>query len=76
MKLDLSDNLRALLKSEGASMVGFADLREIPPENRCYLPLGISIGVALNSRTVSEMTEGPTNAYVEECLRLDRVLDE
>jgi epoxyqueuosine reductase len=75
MKLDLSNSLRALLMSERASMVGFADLREIPPENRSYLPLGISIGVALNPRIVSEITEGPTSAYVEECLRLDRVLE-
>jgi epoxyqueuosine reductase len=74
MKMDLSSNLQASLKSEGASIVAYADLREIPPANRDAFPLGISIGVALSPRVVSEIAEGPTIAYVEECLRLDGVL--
>jgi epoxyqueuosine reductase QueG len=75
MKMDLSSNLQASLKSEGASIVAYADLREIPPANRDAFPLGISIGVALSPRVVSEIAEGPTIAYVEECLRLDGVLE-
>ena len=75
MKMDLSSNLQALLKSEGASIVGFANLEEIPSDNRSGLPLGISIGVALSPRIVFEIAEGPTDAYLEECFRLDVVLD-
>jgi epoxyqueuosine reductase QueG len=75
MKMDLSNNLQALLKSEGASMIGFADLEGIPSDNRSELPLGISIGVALSPRIVFEIAEGPTDAYLEECFRLDAVLD-
>lgn len=73
--MELSSNIQALLKSEGASMVGFADMEGIPSDNRSGLPLGVSIGVALSPRIVSEITEGPTDAYVEECFRLDVVLD-
>jgi epoxyqueuosine reductase QueG len=75
MATDLSCKLHTLLKSEGASIEGFADLRELASEARNGLPFGVSFGVALNRHIVAEMTEGPTMAYVEECLRLDTVLD-
>jgi epoxyqueuosine reductase QueG len=73
--MDLSGRLQALLKSEGASLVGFADLGEIPSDNRDNFPLGVSIGVALSPKIISDINEGPTYAYIEECLRLDSVLD-
>jgi len=75
METELSSNIQALLRSEGASMVGFADLEAIPSENRNGLPLGVSIGVALSPRIISEITKGPTDAYLEECFRLDAVLN-
>jgi len=71
----LSDRLRFSLQLEGASLVGVADLTGIPPFNRDEFPFGISIGISLAPKVVSEITEGPTTAYVEECLRIDGELD-
>lgn len=73
--MELSGRLQALLKSEGASIVGFADLGEIPCDNRDSFPFGVSIGVALSPEIISDIDEGPTYAYIEECLRLDSILD-
>jgi len=73
--MEFSDKLQAFLKSEGASIIGFADLNEIPSDNRDGFPVGVSIGIALSPKIISEINEGPTNLYIEECLRLDVVLD-
>src|SRR4030042_6596016 len=75
MKMDFSNKLQAFLKSEGASIIGFANLKGIPSDNRDGFPVGVSIGVTLSPKIISEIGEGPTNLYVEECLRLDVVLD-
>jgi epoxyqueuosine reductase QueG len=75
MKMDFSNELQAFLKSKGASIIGFANLKEIPSHHRGGFPVGVSIGVALSPKIISEIIEGPTNLYVEECLRLDVVLD-
>jgi epoxyqueuosine reductase QueG len=60
--------------SAGPSLVGFADLKGVTPSDKSALPFGISIAVAIESHIVSDITEGPTAAYVEECLRLDELL--
>jgi epoxyqueuosine reductase len=72
----LNDELKTLLISTGASLVGFANLEEIAAEVRDNFPFGVSIAVALNPRVMSEIKEGPTKAYVEECKRADNLLDE
>ena len=71
----LNDELSSLLKSEGADLVGFANLRKIDPGTRNNLPYGISIAVALNPQIISAIREGPTKAYVEECQRADNLLE-
>jgi hypothetical protein len=50
---NMTNGLISLLESNGASLVGIADLKEIDPEARVELPYGISIAVALNPRIVS-----------------------
>lgn len=74
MKMNFPDRLKTILKSEGASIVGFADLKEIPQDNRDSFPVGISIGVAIDPKIISRINEGPTKSYVEECLRIDALL--
>jgi epoxyqueuosine reductase len=71
----LNDELTSFLKSHGAGLVGFADLREIPPEARSGFPFGISIAIALDPRVMSAVREGPTLAYYEEYQRLNARLD-
>ena len=74
--MSLSDELASLLITSGATLVGFADLQELPAEDRDNLPFGISFAVALNPEIIADIEQGPTNRYVEECVRVDRLLME
>jgi epoxyqueuosine reductase len=72
----LDDELTSFLKSNGASLVGFAGLSEIPPESRNSFPFGISIAIALDPQIMAQVEEGPTAAYYAEYKRLNRMLDD
>ena len=72
----LIDELLSFLKSHGASLVGFADLKEIDSKARDNFPFGISIAIALNPQIMSEVKEGPTAEYYGEYKRLNKILDE
>lgn len=71
----LTDELKTYLLSGGASLVGFGNLWEIDSSVRDNFPFGITIGVGLNPKIISEIGEGPTKAYVEECQRADILLN-
>lgn len=71
----LAGELRTLLRSNGADMVGFADLQNIAPDIRDNFPFGVSIAVALNPRIVSEIQDGPTRQYHAEYERVNHLLD-
>jgi epoxyqueuosine reductase len=71
----LNEELAEYLKSRGASLVGFADLKEINPGSRDGFPYGISIAIALNPQIISEIKQGPTAAYYQEYKRLNEILD-
>lgn len=73
--MNFADILNALLKTNGADVVGIADLSEITPETRDGLPIGISIGVALDPQVISEIRDGPTRRYYEEYERANNLLD-
>lgn len=66
--------LTDLLTQQGASVVGFADVTELPEEPRQGLPFAISIGVALQSAIVRQILEGPTRDYEAEYKRVNQVL--
>jgi epoxyqueuosine reductase QueG len=70
----LNDELKTFLLSQGASLVGFADLNEIDSEARDGFPFGISIAIALNPKIMSEVREGPTRQYYEEYERVNILL--
>jgi epoxyqueuosine reductase len=72
----LNDELTAFVKSHGASLVGFADLKEIPVEQRDGFPFGISVAIALDPKIMSEVKQGPTAAYYQEYKRLNALLDD
>lgn len=75
--MEISDNVKRLsleirnsLLNEGASLVGFANLRSIPPEGRQSLDYAISIGVALNPAIIRRVElKGPTREYSYEKVR-------
>jgi epoxyqueuosine reductase len=73
---DLNDELTEYLTSLGASVVAFADLKELDAEMRDNLPYGISIGVALDPKVVSGIRVGPTHEYYAEYKKVNALLDE
>lgn len=71
----LTGELRTLLRSNGADMVGFADLQNIAPDIRDSFPFGVSIAVALSPQIVSEIQDGPNRRYYAEYERANHLLD-
>jgi len=70
----LDRELTRFLKSAGADLIGFADLKEIDSESRDGFESAISIAVALDPRIMLEIAEGPTLGYYEEYKRLNALL--
>lgn len=73
--MGVSQDVREALISKGASLVGFADLSEIPYENRQGYDYGVSIAVALDIEIVSGIQNGPTKEYYGEYRRVNDLLD-
>lgn len=71
----LNDELQNYLLSNGASLVGFADLSEIDSNFRDGFPFAVSIAIALNPQIMLGVKEGPTRAYFEEYKKLNTLLD-
>lgn len=74
--MSISEELRRKLLERGASVVGFADLSEIPEGDRNGFRYGIIIGVALNPGVVLGIKDGPTLEYFEEFNRVNSLLNE
>ncbi len=72
----LQRKIKQHLKDGGASLVGFADLRDLPAEARRSFPVGISIAVAMNPAIISKITWGPTKEYFKEYARVNALLDQ
>lgn len=70
--LDLQ--IKEALFSTGASLVGFADLSQIPEDARYSMRFGVSIGVALDPSAVAEIRNGPTAKYRSEYGRVNALL--
>lgn len=72
----LSIEIRERLIEKGASIVGFADLKDIPKNQREGYRYGISIAVALNPFIIAEIENGPTKDYYDEYVRVNKLLDQ
>lgn len=68
------ERLRKELVSEGAALVGFADLRGLPEEVRQALPFGIAIAVTLYPEIIAGIGSGPTRDYHTEYQRANSLL--
>jgi epoxyqueuosine reductase len=66
--------LTETLLSQGAAIVGAADLSRIDPELRQGLPTGVSIAVPIAPDIVAGIKDGPTSVYYEEYKRLNELL--
>lgn len=72
----LSIEIRERLIEKGASIVGFADLKDIPESQREGYRYGISIAVALKPFIITGIENGPTKDYYDEYIRVNKLLDE
>ena len=71
---ELNQEIESELIAAGASLVGFADVSELPAAARGEMTSAISIGVALDASVVSEISEGPTERYYREYTRVNEFL--
>ena len=62
--------------SNGASLVGFADLAELPVGVRRFFPYGISIALALDPAKVMDIGNGAATEYYAEYRKANARLDE
>lgn len=69
------DKIKEILFNQGASLVGFADLRDLPKRIRFNLDYGISIGIRLNPEIIENIQSGPNRQYHQEYLRVNQLLD-
>jgi epoxyqueuosine reductase len=70
----LNFRIKETLLGRGASLVGFADLIDIPKEVRHSLRFAVSIGVALDAFIIAAITDGPTPEYHAEYRRANALL--
>ena len=63
---NLSEELREFLLKQGASVVGFADLIELPLSDRYGYRYGVSFGIQLNPEKVRVIFPGPSMDYYNE----------
>ncbi len=70
----LSGDLRTLLLSSGATLVGFGDLSAVG-EGALGYPVGISIAVAMDPDVLASISPGPSPAYMAAYHTLNSRLD-
>jgi epoxyqueuosine reductase QueG len=68
------EDIRIILIESGAALVGFADMKAVPAEDRKDMEQAISIAVALSPEIVSQITKGPTQEYFREYQRANALL--
>lgn len=72
----MQQNFEKALKEKGATLVGFADIRELPEQMRKSYRCGVIIGVALNKEVVKGIPTGPHPDYEQEYDSVSALLDE
>jgi epoxyqueuosine reductase QueG len=72
---NLSEELREFLLKLGASVVGFADLNELPLSDRNGYKFGVSFAIALRPEAVRAIFPGPSMVYYNEYIGVsDRLI--
>lgn len=71
---DIENDIVRVLVSEGASMVGFADITEVPVRDRQHMDSAVWFAVALDPRVVADIISGPTKLYEIEYRRKNELL--
>ena len=71
----LNDDLKAILLSHDADLVGFGDLTELPADVRENLPIGICVAVKYPKDVIRGIADMPTQQYKDWYDRLNERLD-
>ncbi|MCL2544641.1 MAG: 4Fe-4S binding protein [Clostridia bacterium] len=71
----LTERFRNALRAKGAALVGFADLGELPAEQRQGFPRGILIAMPWDPAALRSIEDGPTSAYHADYDGLNERLD-
>ncbi|MCX7710282.1 MAG: 4Fe-4S binding protein [Clostridia bacterium] len=71
----LENRLKEELTAMGASLVGFADLGDLPEKTRDGFRYGVSIAAAINPGVIHGIINGPTKEYYAEFEKLNEMLD-
>ncbi len=64
------------LKTAGADLIGFADITTLPTQVRFDLPRAVAFAIALDTKVVAAIEDGPTKEYYAEYERVNVVLGE
>ena len=62
------------LKNQGASLVGFADISDLPGNFTGSMKSAVSIALALDASVINDILHGPTERYYQEYKRANEVL--
>jgi epoxyqueuosine reductase QueG len=73
--MSILEDIRGILIENGASLVGFANIKGLNLKVRDEFSLGISIAVALDPKIIKGITKGPTIEYYKEYNRVNSKLD-
>jgi epoxyqueuosine reductase QueG len=72
--ITLNSELEAKLIKAGASLVGFADISDLPTDVTGSMTSAISTAVALDTSIIKEISNGPTERYYQEYKRINKFL--
>jgi hypothetical protein len=67
------EKLKKILLSEGANLVGFADMNGMTINKE--MPFGISVVVKVSAKLIISIYNGPNVCYYEEYHRINNLLD-
>lgn len=70
----MKNEIKRVLLSSGANMVGFAHLHPLPDEVRDGMPRAVAFAVAFRPEILVGLKEGPTREYYEEIKRINGLL--
>jgi epoxyqueuosine reductase len=73
--MNLNERIRATLKEMGADLVGFADVTDLSADMTGGFVAAVSIAVRLDPSVVREVSNGPTQRYYKEYVRVNDLLD-
>ena len=74
--MPLNSQIESNLIKEGASLVGFADVNELPAIMRDSMKSAVSIAVALDASVIKGISNGPTTEYYQEYNRVNKLLSD